>query len=438
MVYEQDERPMVRLARQINISFMENAMIDLNRLRNEFEQTKELILRKEPTFNVDRLMELDKLVRSINSEVENLRKIKNDLASAGSKGITPEIRQKSIELGKELKSKEDELASLDHEYKNLWLACPNIPSSDIPLGGKEANKPVRVIGKKPEFTFKIKNHVELNENAKWFDFETAAKMSGAQFPLYRGQGVKVIYALTRMMLKNNVKHGFEPVIPPYLVTDNALYNSGNLPKFRGDYYTLPEDGLNLIPTAEVSLTNIYADKILSAQEMPMRMTSWTSCFRREAGTYGATERGLIRVHQFEKVELYSICEPEKSFTELEMMVGCAEEILKALGLHYRVSLLAAQDCSFSSAKTYDIEVWLPGQNQFYEVSSCSNCTDFQSRRSKIRYRKDHDSKPEIAHTLNASSLALPRLMVALLENYQQEDGSIKLPEALVKEMSEVW
>lgn len=413
-------------------------MIDLNRLRDEQAQTKELILRKEPTFNVDRLIELDKLVRSINSEVENLRKSKNEFASAGSKGITPEIRQKSIALSKQLKSKEEELIKVEEEYKALWLSCPNIPSTDLPLGGKEANKPVRVIGQKPVFNFKIKNHVELNENAKWFDFETAAKMSGAQFALYRNQGVKVIYALTRMMLKNNVKHGFEPIIPPYLVNENALYNSGNLPKFKGDYYTLPEDGLNLIPTAEVSLTNIYADKILSSQELPTRMTAWTGCFRREAGTYGATERGLIRIHQFEKVELYSICEPEKSFQELEMMVGCAEEILKKLGLHYRVSLLAAQDCSFSSAKTYDIEVWLPGQNQYYEVSSCSNCTDFQARRSKIRYRKDKDGKPQLVHTLNASSLALPRLMVALMENYQQEDGSIKLPEVLVKEMNEVW
>lgn len=413
-------------------------MIDLNLLRNEPTQTKELILRKEPTFNVDRLIELDKIIRSITSEVENLRKSKNEFASAGSKGVTPEIRQKSIELSKQLKAKEEELTQIDTEYKTLWLACPNIPSQDLPLGGKEANKPVRVIGQKPDFKFKIKNHVELNENAKWFDFETAAKMSGAQFVLYRNLGVKVIYALTRMMLKNNVKHGFEPIIPPYLVNENALYNSGNLPKFKGDYYTLPEDGLNLIPTAEVSLTNIYADKILNTQDLPMRMTSWTGCFRREAGTYGATERGLIRIHQFEKVELYSICEPEKSFQELEMMVGCAEEILKKLGLHYRVSLLAAQDCSFASAKTYDIEVWLPGQNQYYEVSSCSNCTDFQARRSKIRYRKDKDAKPQLAHTLNASSLALPRLMVALMENYQQEDGSIKLPEALVKEMNEVW
>ncbi|KKQ32626.1 MAG: Serine-tRNA ligase [candidate division TM6 bacterium GW2011_GWF2_37_49] len=419
-------------------AFLEYAMIDLNRLRADTDLVKELILRKEPSFNVDRLLELDRLVRSINSEIEGLRKNKNELASAGSKGITPEIRQKSIELGKELKLKEDELCVIEQEYKTLWLSCPNIPAEDIPLGNKEANLPVRIIGQKPDFKFTIKNHVELNEKAKWFDFETAAKMSGAQFALYRGLGVKVIYALTRMMLKNNVKKGFEPIIPPYLVNEGALYNSGNLPKFKGDYYSLPEDGLNLIPTAEVSLTNIYADKILPVEELPLRMTAWTGCFRREAGTYGSTERGLIRIHQFEKVELYSICEPEKSFPELEMMVGCAEDILKMLGLHYRVSLLAAQDCSFSSAKTYDIEVWLPGQNQYYEVSSCSNCTDFQARRSKIRYRKTHDSKPELAHTLNASSLALPRLMVALMENYQQEDGSIKLPEALVKEMNEVW
>ena len=268
--------------------------------------------------------------------------------------------------------------------------------------------------------------------------QMGTQMSGAQFVFYKTLGTKIIYALTRMMIKNNVKFGFEPVIPPTLVLEKSLYNSGNLPKFQGDFYEIKDEGLCLIPTAEVGLTNMYANQILATDSLPLRNTSWTSCFRREAGGYGSTERGLIRIHQFEKVELYSICKAEDSNQELEHMVQCAEILLQTLGLHYRVSLLAAQDCSFSSARTYDIEVWLPGQDRYYEVSSCSNCTDFQARRSAIRHRKNNDEKPTLAHTLNASSLALPRLMVALMENYQQADGSIKLPAVLQEAMDEVW
>lgn len=413
-------------------------MIDLSRLREETAYIKERILAKEPTFPVDELVSLDKRVRQTQQDVESLRKEKNDLASLGSKGITPEVREKSIALGKNLKAKEQELETLEIDVKKLSLACPNIPHDDLPLGGKEANKPVRTIGQRPVFSFAPKNHVELNEKLGWFDMRIASSMSGSQFVLYKGDGVKVIYALTRLMLKNNVRYGFQPIIPPYLVTEKALYNSGNLPKFEGDYYRIAEENLCLIPTAEVSLTNMYADSILDSSQLPLRMTSWTSCFRKEAGGYGATERGLIRIHQFEKVELYSIVKPEDSTTELEYMVGCAENILKDLGLHYQVSLLAAQDCSFCSAKTYDVEVWLPGQDRYYEVSSCSNCTDFQARRSQIRYREKPESKPKIAHTLNSSSLALPRLMVALMEIYQQADGTVKLPDILLNEMSGLW
>lgn len=421
-----------------NYPCMEPLMIDLTKLRENPTHVKELILRKEPTFPIDQLIELDQTVKNLKATLEQLRKEKNDLAAQGAKGITAELREKGSELGKKIKEQEAELAMQEETFNNLWLSCPNLPQDDLPLGNKEANKPVRTIGSKQVFSFTPKNHVELNEKAGWFDFQAGAKMSGAQFALYRGIGTKVIYALTRMMLKNNVMHGFEPIIPPYLVTEKALYNSGNLPKFRGDYYEVPAHGLNLIPTAEVSLTNLYANQILDTNQLPLRMTAWTSCFRSEAGTYGALERGLIRIHQFEKCEIYSICAAEQSHQELEMMVGCGEKILQQLGLHYRVSLLATQDCSFSSSRTYDIEVWLPGQQQYYEVSSCSNCTDFQARRAQIRHRRSADEKPEIAHTLNASSLALPRLMVALMETYQQEDGSIKLPEVLQKEMDALW
>jgi len=413
-------------------------MIDLAKLRQEPEHIKNLILKKEPTFDIDKLLSLDTSVRSLRIEIEELRKQKNELAQQGKSGITDELRQKSIEIGKNLKAKEKELEAISADYKNLWLSCPNIPQEDLPVGNKESNEVVKTVGQKPEFAFQPKHHLDINDTVQWFDLEAGTKMAGSQFVFYHEMGAKLIYALTHMMLKNNKKHGFTPVIPPYLIQEKALYNSGNLPKFAGDFYSIDTDGLCLIPTAEVSLTNLHANKILSADQLPLRNTAWTSCFRREAGGYGATDRGLIRIHQFEKVELYSVCKPEDSNGELDTMIACAEDFLQQLGLHYQVSKLATQDCSFSSSKTFDIEVWLPGQGEFYEVSSCSNCTDFQARRAGIRFKKDKDSKPELVHTLNASSLAIPRLMVAIMETYQQEDGTIVLPAVLEQAMNNLW
>jgi seryl-tRNA synthetase len=410
-------------------------MIDLSLLRQNTDETKKQILKKEPGFEVDTLIDLDKKFRKLTNEVEVLRKDKNELSKKGAfDGVTNEIKQRSIEIGKSLKGKEKELEESCKEFKHLYLSCPNITQEDVPEGGKENNKVVKTEGEKQKFSFSPKNHLELNENNNWFNTKAATKMSGSNFVIYKGTGLKVLYALTNLMIKNNVKYGYEPILPPSLVNENALVNSGNLPKFKGDFYSMPEDKLCLIPTAEVSLTNIHAKEVLN--EIPKRYTAWTSCFRREAGGYGAEERGLIRIHQFEKVELYSLCKPEDSNNELEKMLTCAQDLLKQLGLHYRISLLAAQDCSFSSSKTYDIEVWLPGQNDFYELSSCSNCTDFQARRAKIKY-KDGE-KSQLVHTLNGSSLALPRLMIAIMEQYQQEDGSIKLPDVLNTAIKNLW
>jgi seryl-tRNA synthetase len=369
----------------------------------------------------------------VRQEVEDLRHEKNELAKQGRGGITPELRERSIHIGKELKTKEVDLEELEQKFNELYLFCPNIPEDDVPVGNKEANKVVKVVGEKPSFNIPIKNHVELGNELGWFDFEAAARMAGSNFALYKGDAVKLLYALAMFMLKNNMKHGFELVLPSVLVNAASLQMTGNFPKFRDQAYKVPEDDLYLTPTAEVNLGNLYRDHILRIEDLPIRMTAWTSCFRREAGAYGSTERGLIRIHQFEKVELYTLCASDKSQNELDRMLACAEDILQQLGLHYRVSLLAAQDCSFPSAKTYDIEVWLPGQNQYYEVSSVSNCTDFQARRGKIRFKVDATSKPELVHTLNGSSLALPRLMVAIMETYQQPDGSIIIPEILKKE-----
>lgn len=291
---------------------------------------------------------------------------------------------------------------------------------------------IKVFGKQTKFTFPVKHHVDLVTAAGWIDFEAGVRVSGSQFVVYKGDAVRLLYALTMFMLKHNQKYGFELVLPPYLVNEESLTVSSNLPKFKDQIYELKDDGLFLTPTAEVNLASMYRDHIFDQHDLPIRMTSWTSCFRREAGGYGATERGLIRMHQFEKVELYTLCIPEASQKEQERMLACAEELLQRLGLHYRVSLLAAQDCSFPSAKTYDIEVWLPGQKEYYEVSSVSNCTDFQARRGMIRY-KDSTNKKQLVHTLNGSSLALSRLMVALVETYQNADGSITIPDVLKKE-----
>ncbi|MBI2352715.1 serine--tRNA ligase [Candidatus Dependentiae bacterium] len=405
-------------------------MLDLTEFRKDQTYLKAAILKKDPAFDVDALFLLDEHYRNLLVEVEALRKEKNDFAQQAKSGVTPEIREKSIQIGKSLKIKEQLLQEIEVNYQKLLLSCPNIVHESVPSGNKESNKQIKIVGKKKDFDFEIKDHVQLATNLGWVDFPAATKITGSNFVFYKEHGAKVIYALTRLMLQNNMKHGFEMMLPPYLVNSASMITSGNLPKFAEGSYKIHDEDLYLIPTSEVSLLNYYRDTIFLASDLPKRVTSWTSCFRREAGTYGHAERGLIRIHQFEKVELVSVTKPEDSAAELERMLACAESILQQLGLHYRVMLLAAQDTSFQSHKTYDLEVWMPGQKSYYEVSSLSNCTDFQARRGKIRYRDRDGGKTSFVHTLNASSLALPRLMVALLETYQQKDGSVLLPDCL--------
>ncbi len=408
-------------------------MIDLELLRKNQQDVKKHIYKKDPAYDFDLLCDLDKEVRRLKSDLEELRKQKNDLAKAGQQGVTVQLREQSVALGKHIKIKEAELEAIETRFQEHALSCPNIPFEDVPVGGKEKNQVVKMVGSKKEFSFPVKNHVELATQLGWIDFEVGARISGAGFPFYQGDGVRLLYSLTMFMLKNNIKHGFEPMLPSALVNERSLEVSGNFPKFKEQVYAVPGDGLFLTPTSEVNLANRYREHIFNKQDLPVRMTAWTNCFRREAGSYGATERGLIRIHQFDKVELVTICQPEHSPAELDRMVACAEDILKQLDLHYRISLLAAEDCSFQSAKTFDIEVWLPGQKEYYEVSSASNCTDFQARRGLIRYREKEGEKTKLVHTLNASSLALPRLIVAIMETYQQADGSIVIPDVLKRE-----
>lgn len=405
-------------------------MIDLAQLRKNPQQIKQEILKKDPSYDVDLLVSLDAEFRQLSLEVEQFRKEKNEIAKSVKGPVSDDIRQRSIEIGKLLKEKETLLVDLEKRFTLHYLSCPNTTYPEVPVGSKPENKEVKAFGKKPTFDFEIKDHLALGNNLGWFDFPAATKITGSNFALYKNDAVRLMYALTQLMIKTNVKHGFDLMLPPYLANTKSLESSGQLPKFADGVYKIQDEDLYLIPTSEVSLLNYYRDTVFEEGDLPKRLTSWTSCFRREAGTYGAAERGLIRIHQFEKVELVSFTKPEDSSGELERMLACGEEILQKLGLHYRVMLLAGQDTGIASAKTYDLEVWMPGQNSYYEVSSASNCTEYQARRAKIRYRKD--GKNEYAHTLNASSLALPRLMVALMETYQQKDGSIKLPESLLQ------
>jgi seryl-tRNA synthetase len=408
-------------------------MIDLGLLREDTKRTIALMHKKDPSYDAQLLYDQDKALRTLSQEVESLRHQKNELANQARAGITPEIREQSIQVGSTLKSKEAELVILEQQFRELYLSCPNLLASDVPEGNKESNQVVKEVGSKPHFNFEVKHHLELGNALGWFDFEAAAAMTGSNFPLYKKDAVKLMYALTMYMLKNNMTYGYEPVLPPAMVNASALELTGNFPKFKDQVYEIAKDNLYATPTAEVNIASMYRNQILSEQELPIRVTAWTSCFRREAGHYGALERGLIRVHQFEKVELYALSTPETSGQEQDRMIACAENILQQLGLHYRISLLAAQDCSFASAKTYDIEAWLPGQRAYYEVSSVSNCTDFQSRRGMIRYKGVGDKKATLVHTLNGSSLALSRLMVAIMEVYQQADGSIAIPDILKRE-----
>lgn len=402
-------------------------MIELALLRENPSHIAALLRKKNPDYPIDRLIELDASLHELKLAIDDLRQEKNRLAQEGKKGVTPEIIEQSRTIGASLKEKEAQFTELEGEFNQLYLRAPNIPQPEVPAGGKEANAVVRTWGSKPAFNFAIKDHFALGNALGWFDFQAAATMTGNNFALYKGDVVSLMHALATFMLKNNKKRGFKFVLPPALVNEKSLEISGNFPKFREEVYSVKDEDLYLIPTSEVAIANMYRDTIFSADQLPLNLTAYTSCFRREAGGYGAAEKGLIRMHQFEKVELYSYTTQEQSNAQLEYMVQTAEAILQALGLHYQVTLLAAQDASFQSAKTYDIEVWMPSQNRFVEVSSCSNCTDFQARRGKIRYRKEAGGKTQYVHTLNASSLAMPRLLAALMETYQQEDGSIQVP-----------
>lgn len=386
--------------------------------------------------DLERFIELDGERRRSIAAVEQLKAQKN-VASQEIAALKKNRQDASAQIeamkrvGDEIKTLDDRLAQIENELDTLQLYFPNVPHESVPVGRDEtANRLEREWGTRPEFDFAPKAHWDLGEQLGILDFDRATKITGARFSILLGAGAKLSRALMNLMLDVHERQGYTEVLPPFIVNADSMRGTGQLPKFEEDLFKLThEKPLYLIPTAEVPVTNIFRDEILDGAQLPILYTAYTPCFRSEAGSYGKDTRGLIRQHQFEKVELVKFTAPDQSWAELEKLVRDAEEILQLLGLHYRVMALSTGDMSFSSAKTYDIEVWLPGQETYREISSCSNFTDFQARRANIRYRSG-EKKTSFVHTLNGSGLPLGRTLVAVLENYQQADGSVIVPEAL--------
>ena len=416
-------------------------MLDINFVRDNLDLvTTKLQTRGFSTEVLDRFSHLEAERRSNIRKVDELKAVRNResqeigaLMKAGKKDDAESRRQEVRRIGEEIAERETALNAIKNVLNDLMIGLPNLPHDSVPVGQDEsANEEITRWGTPPVFDFEPRDHVDLGTALGILDLERAAKISGARFAILTGLGARLERALINFCLELQTKrHGYQEVLPPFIVTANTLFGTGQLPKFEADLFKLTDDrGLYLIPTAEVPLTNIYADEILDGARLPIKMTAYTPCFRSEAGSHGKDTRGLIRQHQFDKVELVKITRPEDSYDELESLTHDAEAVLEELGLAYRRVALASGDLGFSSAKTYDIEVWLPSQNTYREISSCSNCEAFQARRAGIRFRREQKSKPEFAHTLNGSGLAIGRLWLALLENYQQADGSIVIPQAL--------
>jgi seryl-tRNA synthetase len=416
-------------------------MLDINFVRANLGLVrKKLEARGFPTEAIDRFNELDDRRRKLVSRRDDLNATRNSesqeigkLMKAGQEDQAESRRQAVRELGDRIAATAEELGAVEEDLKKLMTSLPNLPHDSVPVGSDEsANQEIKRWGTPPEFEFEPLDHVDLATSLGILDLERAAKMSGSRFSILTGAGARLERALINFCLDLQTKrHGYTEVVPPFIVNANALFGTGQLPKFEDDLFKLTDErNLYLIPTAEVPLTNIYAGEILDAGQLPIKMTAYTPCFRSEAGSYGKDTRGLIRQHQFDKVELVKITRPEDSYEELEKLTRDAEAALEALGLAYRRVALSTGDMGFSVAKTYDIEVWLPSQNTYREISSCSNCEAFQARRAQIRFRRVPKAKPEFAHTLNGSGLAIGRTWLALLENNQQPDGSVIIPEAL--------
>ncbi|TCI32990.1 MULTISPECIES: serine--tRNA ligase [unclassified Exiguobacterium] len=413
-------------------------MLDIKRLRQDFEGIKtKLAQRGEDLSALDRFPELEGKRRDLINEVD-VKKAKRNEAT---KQIAELKRNKqdaeapileTRRLGDEIKLLDEELREVEAELNMILLSIPNIPHESTPIGETEDdNVTIREVGTKPEFDFEMKQHWDVMEDLKIVDVERAGKVTGSRFVFYKGLGARLERALINFMMDMHAdEHGYSEVLPPYMVNRDAMTGTGQLPKFEEDAFKVADTNYFLVPTAEVPVTNMHRDEIIAEANLPITYTAYSACFRSEAGSAGRDTRGLIRQHQFNKVELVRFVKPEESYEQLELLTGHAEEVLKRLGLPYQVLSMCTADLGFTAAKKYDIEVWMPAQGVYREISSCSNFEDFQARRAGIRFRRDVNAKPEFVHTLNGSGLAVGRTVAAILENFQQADGSVVIPEAL--------
>lgn len=413
-------------------------MLDVKLLRNEFEKVETALRNRGASLDlIVNFPVLDTKRRDLIQETEQLKSRRNTVSQEVAKlKRTGEDAESLIiemrEVGDRIKELDDELRELEAQVEELTQAIPNIPSDSVPIGkSEEDNVELRKHGEVPSFDFEPKPHWEVAQALGILDFERAAKVTGSRFTFYRGLGARLERALISFMMDlHSDKHGYEEILPPYIVNRDSLVGTGQLPKFEEDLFKISDSDYFLIPTAEVPVTNLHREEILTAEELPKYFVAYSSCFRSEAGSAGRDTRGLIRQHQFNKVELIKLTKPEDSYDELEKMTANAEKVLELLGLPYRVLALCTGDMGFTAAKTYDLEVWLPSAGTYREISSCSNVEDFQARRAGIRFRRDTKSKPEFVHTLNGSGLAVGRTFAAIIENFQQADGSVTIPEVL--------
>jgi seryl-tRNA synthetase len=413
-------------------------MLDPRLLRNELDTVRQQLARRGFTLDTDTLQSLETRRKTIQVETQELQAARNSRskgigkAKAAGEDIAP-LLQEVEGLGEQLKARELELSRLQDELNAILMGIPNLPHASVPDGkGEEDNPVLRLWGEPPVFDFEPRDHVELGEQLGQLDFEMATKLTGARFSVIQGPLARLHRALIQFMLDCHTReHGYTEVYVPYLVNADSLRGTGQLPKFEADLFRMSgEPDYYLIPTAEVPVTNLVRDTIIEAEHMPLRYTAHTPCFRSEAGSYGKDTRGMIRQHQFEKVEMVQLVQPDTSYDALEQLTAHAESILQKLELPYRVVTLCSGDLGFSAAKTYDLEVWLPGQQTYREISSCSNFEAFQARRMQARWRNPETGKPELLHSVNGSGLAVGRTLVAIMENYQQADGTIRVPDAL--------
>jgi len=412
-------------------------MLDIKYLRQNIDFVRQKMDERGQKIDFDRFIDLDAKRRDILQAVETLRNERNSVSKQvgelkKKKEDASALIEKMGDVSAKIKEYDESLRTTEEELNAFVMVVPNVQHDSVPRGnGSEDNQVVRTWGEKPVFSFEPKQHFELGESLNILDFVRGAKITGARFTVYRGAGAQLERALFNFMLDLHVeKHGYTEVLTPFMVNAESMTGTGQLPKFKEDLFKIEGMEYYLIPTAEVPVTNIYREEILEEEKLPIYLVAYSPCFRSEAGSYGKDTRGLIRQHQFNKVEMVKFSQPETSYDELEKLTANAEDVLEILGIAYRTVCLCTADLGFSSAKTYDVEAWMPGQNTYREISSCSNFEDFQARRASIRFRRTDSGKVEFVHTLNGSGLAVGRTVVAILENYQQADGSVLIPEAL--------